>query len=86
MNLSDVSENLVHLPDDQRRAILALIDLKTESEMEKVLAKMDSIQSEMHSMRSEMHNIKDSLNDKIMTTRYLIIGLGILITILKFLG
>ena len=72
MNLSDVSGNLVHLPDDQKNAILALIDLKTESDMEKVLAKIDSMRSE--------------LNDKIMTTRYLIIGLGILITILKFLG
>ena len=32
-----------------------------------------------------MQSMERNLNDKIMTTRYLIIGLGLLITILSFI-
>ena len=101
MNLENISENLKNLPDDQEKSILALIDHKVESEMEKVLNKFDvikeSMQAKMESMQFEIHAIKDSMqaeirsvNDKIMTTRYIIgVGLGIivlLITIFKFIG
>ena len=51
--------------EGQENAILALIDQKVESEMEKVLSEIRSV------------------NDKIMTTRYLIIGLGFLMTIIS---
>ena len=52
-------------------------DHKTNVGMEKVLNRFDAIKE---SMQSEIR----SVNDKIMTTRYLIIGLGFIITILSF--
>ena len=54
--------------------------------MEKVLNRFDaikeSVQSEISSIKESMQSEIRSVNDKIMTTRYLIIGL--IITILSF--
>ena len=56
--------------------------------MEKVLNRFDaikeSVQSEISSIKESMQSEIRSVNDKIMTTRYLIIGLGLIITILSF--
>ena len=106
MNLSEISKDIKNLPEKEINAILALIDHKTNVDMEKVImeirnmnSKFDVIKDSMKyeiisikdSMQSEIISIKDSMkseirsvNDKIMTTRYLIIGLGLLITILSF--
>ena len=74
MNTKELSEELDNLPKDLKKPILAIINHETEIKMEKVLNKLDTVQSEIK-----------GLNDKIMTTRYLIIGLGLLITILSFI-
>ena len=99
MKLNKLNEDIkkLKLPEKQKNAILQLIDLKTEQEMEKVLNRFDAMQSEIssikESMQSEIRSVNDKImttNDKIMTTRYIIgAGLGIialLITIFKFLG
>ena len=58
MNLENISENLKNLPDDQEKSILAIIDHKTEQDMEKVLNKFDvikeSMQAKMESMQFEI--------------------------------
>ena len=121
MELSELSKEIEHLPEKEKNAILALIDLKSRSDMKEVLAKMDSMRAEIHSikdsmqaeiysikdsMRAEIHSIKDSMQaeisginnsmqseirsirSEISTSRYwisvLIAGIGVLITILKF--
>ena len=95
MNLSEISKEIKNLPEKEINAILALIDHKTNVDMEKVLSRFDVFDSKLNSikdsMKSEIISIKESVqseirsvNDKIMTTRYLIIGLGLLITILSF--
>ena len=110
MELSELSKEIEHLPEKEKNAILALIDLKSRSDMKEVLAKMDSMRAEIHSikdsMQSEIHSIKDSMQaeisginnsmqseirsirSEISTSRYwisvLIAGIGVLITILKF--
>ena len=111
MELSELSKEIEHLPEKEKNAILALIDLKSRSDMKEVLAKMDSMQTKMqskmdsmraeisginNSMQAEIHSIKDSMraeisgsiHSEISTSRYwisvLIAGIGVLITILKF--
>ena len=98
MNLENISENLKNLPDDQEKSILAIIDHKTEQDMEKVLnkfdvikesmqAKMESMQAKMDSMQFEIHAIKDSMQSEIQSIRYFItIGfsiIGLLIVIVS---
>ena len=81
MKLNKLNEDIkkLELPEKQKNAILQLIDLKTEQEMEKVLNRFDAMQSEIssikESMQSEISSIKESMqseirsvNDKIMTT------------------
>ena len=96
MKLNKLNEDIkkLELPEKQKNAILQLIDIKTEQEMEKVLNRFDAIKEVMQSeissikesMQSEISSIKESVqseirsvNDKIMTTRYIIgAGLGII--------
>ena len=63
----------LNLPDEQKSAILQIIDLKTEDNMEKVLNRMDLIQAEMRSIRdslqSEIGSIRDSLQSEIGSIR-----------------
>ena len=91
MNLENISENLKNLPDDQEKSILAIIDHKTEQDMEKVLNKFDvikeSMQAKMDSMQSEIQSIR-----YFITIGFSIIGLLIVIVsivlpiIFKFIG
>ena len=55
----------LNLPDEQKSAILQIIDLKTEDNMEKVLNRMDLIQSEMRSIRDSMQAEIGSIRDSI---------------------
>ena len=99
MELSELSKEIEHLPEKEKNAILALIDLKSRSDMKEVLAKMDSMRAEIHSikdsMQAEISGINNSMQSEIRsirseisTSRYwisvLIAGIGVLITILKF--
>jgi hypothetical protein len=78
-NLTELTDNL----DLQSKlAILGIIDLKVESDMEKVMNKLDSME---HNIKS----IKESVNFKLNTVMWVFgIGftfLGIVITLLKIL-
>lgn len=72
MNLTDVEkelETLNGIPKEQKKSILKLIDIKTESNMEKVLERLDKIES--------------NLETKIKVTYWLFGFLTLLITVLK---
>jgi hypothetical protein len=58
MKLTDFQKEISKLDKSKRIAILTLIDLKTESDMEKAL--------------SEIRNIKDSMNFKMNTVMWVV--------------
>lgn len=68
MKLNDSNTIANELDEKNRSAILQLIDLKIEDDMEKILAKMDSQFAHME--------------ESIITTRWVIIAAGSVITIL----
>tara|TARA_A100000171_G_C2135617_1_gene149951 strand:- start:1890 stop:2126 length:237 start_codon:yes stop_codon:yes gene_type:complete len=51
MNLSDINEQLdkADFKMEKKKAILALIDIKVENEMEKVLSRFDRIEERLES-------------------------------------
>ena len=71
MRASQFAEQLENLPKDQKMAILGIIDLKVENDMEKVLHKLDSMEN--------------SMNARITVLYWLIGALGIFLSVLKFL-
>ena len=71
------------LPDEQKSAILQIIDLKTEDNMEKVLNRMDLIQAEIGSVRDSMRAEISGLKGEIFGIKYMIGGLALLITIIS---
>ena len=90
MKLTDLSksnEKLKGLQDIQIEAIHELIDLKTEDDMEKALAKMDLIKNEMinevHKARTEM--IKSQSDQFKWFVGILIAIISLAITAVKFL-
>ena len=90
--LSDKLKQFDDLPKDQKNAILALIDLKTELDMKEVISRFDSMKSEMKSMQSEMKSMQSKFDSKFSILLWVIsaIGLmiaiiGLMITVFKFL-
>ncbi len=45
VNLTKIADNLEAIPSNQREAIINLIDIKVENDMEKVLQKLDSMET-----------------------------------------
>lgn len=77
-NLTDISEQLEKLPIDGRKAITALIDIKTEDDMDKVLTKLDAMQSKFDAkfdaIESKFDAKFDALDSKISNTRWFVLG------------
>lgn len=68
MKTVEIAKHIENLPKDEKNAILAIIDLKVENDMDKVMSKLDSMNSRI-------------------TTLYWLIGLlGLLMSVLKFIG
>jgi len=80
MKLTELNEQVEKLPNKDRNAILAVIELKTENDMDKVLSKLDNIEK----------RLENKIDIQSNTLRWAIgVGfalIGLLITILKFLG
>ena len=75
MKLNDSNSIANGLDENNRSAILQLIDLKTESDMKDVLTKMDSMFTKIDAKFAHMV-------ESIITTRWVIIAVGSIITIL----
>jgi hypothetical protein len=75
MKLNDSNSIANGLDENNRSAILQLIDLKTESDMKDVLTKMDSMFTKIDAKFAHME-------ESIITTRWVIIAAGSIITIL----
>ena len=80
MKLTDFQKEIAKLDTESKNAILALIDLKTETDMEKAL-------SEIKNIRISMENKMESVNFKLNTVMW-VIGvltvLGYLLPKIKF--
>jgi transcriptional regulator of NAD metabolism len=87
-NLTELTENL---DLKSKLAILGIIDLKVESDMEKVMNKLDSMEHKMmsiqDSMEHKMVSIQDSIKMKMNTVMWVIsilTMLGFILNKIKF--
>lgn len=71
------------LSEEPREAIAALIDLKTEGDMDKLLARFDAFEAKLDAMDQKFEAKFDSLNNKITTTQWFIGGLVALLAIVS---
>lgn len=81
--LSTVVGLVGKLPEEQREAIAGLIDLKTEGDMDKLLARFDAFEAKIDAMEQKFEAKFDSLNNKITTTQWFIGGLVALLAIVS---
>ncbi|WP_421805737.1 hypothetical protein [Flagellimonas sp.] len=79
MKTKDFAEQVENLPKEQKMAILGIIDLKVDNDMEKVLQRIDSMNAEM---KAEMR----TMENKISVLYWLIGALAVLMSIYRFLG
>ncbi|MBR0574466.1 MULTISPECIES: hypothetical protein [Pasteurellaceae] len=49
VNLTQINDQLEKIPNDQRGAIVTLINIKTEDDMDKVLNRLDTIEAKFES-------------------------------------
>ncbi|MBS9781916.1 MAG: hypothetical protein KGV56_05410 [Gammaproteobacteria bacterium] len=77
-NLTNIFNQLQKLKTNQTEAIVALIDIKTEDDMEKVLNKLDSMESKfearLNAMDSKFETKFNALESKIYNIRWFIMG------------
>ena len=88
MKLENLENQIKNLPDKGKEAILALIDIKTEHEMDKVLGKLDAMRQESNAMRQEFNAIEnkfDSVNNQLNFLKWAFGFVVVLITLLKFI-
>ena len=82
MKLNDSNSIANGLDEQNRSAILQLIDLKTESDMKDVLTKMDSMFTKIDAKFAHIDAKFAHMEESIITTRWVIIAAGSIITIL----
>ena len=96
MELSELSKEIEHLPEKEKNAILALIDLKSRSDMEKVLNRLDAIASKFESkfsaieskFESKFSAIESNFNaieSKFSILLWVISAIGVMIAVFKFI-
>ena len=82
MKMERLSKEFDDLPKEQKRAILAIIDHKTEQDMKEVLSRLDAIKDSMQSLEEK---IMSSVKGEISGIKYMIGGLILLISVLSLL-
>ena len=80
MDIAELLKQTENLPEEQKRSILALIQLKSQSDMEKVLNRLDVMQAVSDARFNAM---QAAFKGEMAGLRYMIIGLGLLITIVS---
>ena len=94
MNLSKISGKLDNLPEKEKKAILALIDYKTESDMKEVIMEIRNMESKFDSkfnaIESKFASKFDAIESKFSILLWVVGTVGfvitIMITIFKFIG
>ncbi len=69
-NLTEINEQLESLPDHERKAIVALIDIKTEDDMDKVLNRLDAMDSKFDAKFNAIESKFDAIESKISNLQW----------------
>ena len=85
MELSELSKEIEHLPKKEKNAILALIDLKSRSDMEKVLNRLDAIESKFESKFNAIESKFNAIESKFSILLWVISAIGVMIAVFKFI-
>ncbi|MDP8185352.1 hypothetical protein [Phocoenobacter skyensis] len=72
VDLTRINDQLEKIPTDQCRAITALINIKTEDDMEKVLNRLDTIEAKFE---SKFDALETKFDAKFDSLRWLIMAL-----------
>ena len=90
MNLSGKSGKLDNLPEKEKKAILALIDYKTESDMKEVIMEIRNMKYKFDSKFNVIEFKFDAIESKFNILLWVVGTVGfvitIMITIFKFIG
>ena len=81
--LTGIGSHLNKLPQEQREAITSLIDIQTEANVERVLAKLDGMTETIKALDSKVDAKFDALNHKIAAIYWFIgaiVALGVALT------
>ena len=85
MELENLENQMKNLPDKGKEAILALIDIKTEHEMDKVISKLDAMRQEFNAKFDAIENKFDSVNNQLNFLKWAFGFVVVLITLLKLI-
>ncbi|MBR0574464.1 MULTISPECIES: hypothetical protein [Pasteurellaceae] len=72
VNLTQINDQFEKIPNDQRGAIVTLINIKTEDDMEKVLNRLDTIEAKFE---SKFDALETKFDAKFESLRWLIMAL-----------
>lgn len=87
MKITALQKHVDDLPDTLKKPILAIIELKTDSDMEKALSKMESIEHRMENIENRLESKMDIQFKMMLWTIGIAFTLiGVLITLYKFIG
>jgi hypothetical protein len=80
MDISDVSNGLerIALPQDQKKAIIQLIDLKINNDMEKVIAKLTQIEERLEAKIQITQDMVANVRNEIKVI-YWVVGISMAI-------
>ncbi len=87
MKTTDVQREVskLNLPDEQKSAILALIDLKTDSDMKEVISEISRLRADMDAKFSGIDSKFKSIDVQLRVLFWLIGFLIVLVSIYRFL-
>ena len=82
MELSEVSISLysISLPVDQKKALLKLIDAKTNNDMREVIAEIKQLESKIQMVQDKIQMVHDKLSNEIKVV-YWVIGIAMSVII-----
>ena len=87
MKTTDVQREVskLNLPDEQKSAILALIDLKTDSDIKEVISEISRLRADMDAKFSGIDSKFKSIDVQLRVLFWLIGFLIVLVSIYRFL-
>ncbi len=86
VDLLQINDQLEKLPDEQKKAIIGLINIKTEDDMDKVLNKLDTIEAKFESKFDAIDSKFESVDKALSAQKWFIVTTISLVGILTTLA
>ena len=88
MKITELKKHIENLPNDLKMPILALIEFKTESDMEKALDRMtgieDRLEAKMTGIKQELETRMTGIESKISTVLWTVgVGFSLMLIVLS---